>query len=51
MDAVVPPDVRHGAYGQAVWFWLPDAGVKFAGITGERWWLTSRHTRKSTEQP
>ena len=31
MDAVVPQDVRRVAYGQAVWFWLPDAGVKFAG--------------------
>ena len=31
MDAVVPQDVRRDAYGQAVWFWLPDAGVKFAG--------------------
>ena len=30
MDAVVPQDVRRVAYGQAVWFWLPDAGVKFA---------------------
>ena len=29
MDAVAPQDVRHDAYGQAVWFWLPDAGVKF----------------------
>ena len=27
MDAVVPQDVRCVAYGQAVWFWLPDAGV------------------------
>jgi hypothetical protein len=27
MDAVVPQDVRRIAYGQAVWFWLPDAGV------------------------
>jgi hypothetical protein len=26
-------DVRRDAYGQAVWFWLPDAGVKFAGIS------------------
>ena len=29
MDAVRPQDVRRNAYGQAVWFWLPDAGVKF----------------------
>ena len=33
------------AYGQAVWFWLPDAGVKFAGesvgTSRRRWWLTS----------
>src|ERR1700744_985257 len=33
--------MRAKAYGQAVWFWLPDAGVKFAEIIGERWWLTS----------
>ena len=31
MDAVVPQDVRRSAYGQAVWFWLPDAGVKLLG--------------------
>ena len=28
MDAVVPQDVRHAAYGQAVWSCHLDAGVK-----------------------
>jgi hypothetical protein len=28
MDAVESPDVRRVAYGQAVWSWRPDAGVK-----------------------
>jgi hypothetical protein len=41
MDAVVSQDVRHLAYGQAVWFWLPDAGVKFAEYFRRRWWLKS----------
>ena len=41
MDAVVPQDVRRIAYGQAVWFWLPDAGVKFAEYLRRRWWLKS----------
>jgi hypothetical protein len=27
MDAVVPQDVRHIAYGQVVWSWSPDAGI------------------------
>jgi hypothetical protein len=32
----------HRAYGQAVWSWHPDAGVKFARRKScERWWLTS----------
>src|SRR6201994_3191498 len=29
------------ADGQAVWFWLPDAGVKFAEYLRKRWWLKS----------
>src|ERR1700724_4087887 len=29
------------AYGQAVWFWLPDAGVKFAECLRRRWWVKS----------
>ena len=40
MDAVVPKDVRRNAYGQAVWFWLPDAGVKLAEMIGRRRRLT-----------
>ena len=35
------PDVRRDAYGQAVWFWLPDAGVRFAEYFRGRWWLKS----------
>ncbi len=31
MDAVVLQTFGTSAYGQAVWFWLPDAGVKFVG--------------------
>jgi hypothetical protein len=30
MDAAAREMMRAKAYGQAVWFWLPDAGVKFA---------------------
>jgi hypothetical protein len=41
MDAVVPQDVRHMAYGQAAWSWLPDAGVKFAECFRRRWGLES----------
>ena len=41
MDANVPQGVRRDAYGQAVWFWLPDAGVKFAEYFRGRWWLKS----------
>ena len=50
MDAVVPQDVRNAAYGQAVWFWLPDAGVKSADFRiGRRWWLTSPALRRERE--
>jgi hypothetical protein len=31
MDAVVPQDVRYIAYGQVVWLWSPDAGIKSVG--------------------
>ena len=31
MDAVVPQDVRCIAYGQVVWLWSPDAGIKSVG--------------------
>ena len=31
MDALDRKACGAVAYGQAVWFWLPDAGVKFAG--------------------
>jgi hypothetical protein len=31
MDAIVPQDVRHVAYGQAVWSCPLDAGVKLCG--------------------
>src|ERR1700748_3487820 len=41
MDAFVPQDVRHGAYGQAVWFRLPAAGVKPRVKSPGRWWLKS----------
>jgi hypothetical protein len=51
MDAVVPQDVRHLAYGQAVWSCPPDAGVKSIemrfrpcgrnAVIGRRWRLTS----------
>ena len=41
MDAVGAQAMHIDAYGQAVWFWLPDAGVKFAEMIGGRWWLTS----------
>jgi hypothetical protein len=41
MDAVVPQDVRCVAYGQAVWFWLPDAGVNPWGQDPGGWWLKS----------
>jgi hypothetical protein len=41
MDVVAPQDVRHGAYGQAVWFWLPDAGVNPGVEEPGGWWLTS----------
>jgi hypothetical protein len=29
MDAAVSQDERHDADGEVVWFWRPDAGVKF----------------------
>ena len=37
MDAVVPQDVRCIAYGQVVWLWSPDAGIKSVGnfLTGD----------------
>jgi len=41
MDAVVLQDVRRIAYGQAVWSWHPDAGVKFVKMICERRWQTS----------
>ena len=41
MDAVVPQDVRRVAYGQAVWFWLPDAGVNPRVKSPGGWWLKS----------
>ena len=41
MDAFLPQDVRRNAYGQAVWFRSPDAGIKFAEMIGKRWWLKS----------
>src|SRR6201997_3866908 len=41
MDAVVPQDVRNAAYGQAVWFWLPDAGVNPRVKSPGGWWLKS----------
>jgi hypothetical protein len=41
MDALDRKTCDVDAYGQAVWFWLPDAGVKFAEYFRERWWLKS----------
>ena len=41
MDAAAREMMRAGAYGQVVWFWLPDAGVKFAEYFRIRWWLKS----------
>ena len=49
MDAVVPQDVRRDAYGQAVWFWLPDAGInlRVKSPGGRR--LTSPALRRERE--
>ena len=41
MDALCRKTCGAIAYGQAVWFWLPDAGVKFAEDFRGRWWLKS----------
>ena len=41
MDALTCLTKHGDAYGQAVWFWLPDAGVKFAEYLRRRWWLKS----------
>ena len=36
MDAQVTQTSETGAYGQAVWSWRPDAGVKFVNdVTGD----------------
>jgi hypothetical protein len=40
MDALAQ-DECVDAYGQVAWFWLPDAGVKFAEYLRRRWWLKS----------
>jgi len=38
MDAKAARRSRSDAYGQAVWSWRPDAGVKFVdGFHGRRW--------------
>jgi len=41
MDALCRKTCGAIAYGQAVWSWHPDAGVKFAEMIGERRWQTS----------
>jgi hypothetical protein len=41
MDAAAREMMRAGAYGQAVWFWLPDAGVNPRVKSPGGWWLTS----------
>ena len=51
MDAKAARRSQADAYGQAVWSWRPDAGVKFVdGFHGRRW-LKSRYTGESTKQP
>ena len=44
MDAIVPQDVRNVAYGQAVWSWHLDAGVKLVEMIDQRRGLTSPDT-------
>ena len=41
MDAIGAQTMHTGAYGQAVWFWLPDAGVNPRVKSPGGWWLKS----------
>jgi hypothetical protein len=41
MDATAREMMRAKAYGQAVWFWLPDAGVNPRVKSPGGWWLKS----------
>ena len=50
MDAVVPQDVRYIAYGQVVWSWSPDAGIKSADDeSARRRGLKARYPGESTK--
>ena len=53
MDAVASgrsclPDENVSAYGEIVWFWRPDAGVKFCGKARRAMVARKPVTREST---
>ena len=48
MDADVLTTNGTLAYGEDVWFWRPDAGVKFCGLSREAMVTRKPVTRKST---
>ena len=47
MDADVPLTNGTEAYGEVVWFWRPDAGVKFCGESRRAMVTRKPVTRKS----
>ncbi len=50
VDANVPKDERHVAYGEVVWSWRPDAGVKSCRQSpARRWGQESPVPRESTK--
>ena len=49
MDAAVLKTNEIAAYGQVVWFWRRDPGVKFAGTSRGRRWQKRPLTGKSTK--
>ena len=48
MDADVPLTNGTFAYGEDVWFWRPDAGVKFCGLSRRAMVTTKPVTKEST---
>ena len=47
--AFFAPDENAEAYGEVVWSWRRDAGVKLCGVIRRRWWQKSPLTRESTK--